>query len=103
MKLTKLITTLSIALIFSLTGFTFIQTDHVEFSCLKKNKSTNTCHFNFKIDGEKYRFVDTGCKFEKKKDDIVKKAKEGELALAKDWKIDCPEAKAETSKKAEGF
>jgi hypothetical protein len=34
-----------------------------------------------------------GCKFSKKKDELVKKVKDGSLALAKDWKIDCPEPK----------
>jgi hypothetical protein len=34
-----------------------------------------------------------GCKFSKKKDELVKKVKEGSAALARDWKIDCPEPK----------
>lgn len=75
------------------TGFRSYQGENVEFSCMKMQKSTNTCHFNFKVDGAKYRYVDIGCKFSKKKDEAIKKVKEGSLALSKDWKIECPEAK----------
>jgi hypothetical protein len=80
-----------------------IQGDNVNFSCLKKHKASNTCHFNFVIDGAKFRFVDNGCKFERKKEDIIKKAKAGNLALAKDWKINCPEVKDENEKTDGGF
>lgn len=76
-----------------LTGFTSEQGDNVEFVCIKTHKASNTCYFNFKVDGGKYSYTDIGCKKTKKKDDIIKKAKEGKLALAKDWKIDCPEVK----------
>lgn len=69
------------------------QGENIEFVCLKTHKATNTCHFNFVINGAKYRHVDMGCKFSKKKDELVKKVKDGSLALAKDWKIDCPEPK----------
>ncbi|HOX82364.1 MAG TPA: hypothetical protein PLJ60_10015 [Chryseolinea sp.] len=75
------------------TGFRSDQGENVEFSCMKTLKSTNTCHFNFFVDGAKYRYVDIGCKFSKKRDDVIKKAKEGSLALSKDWKIECPEVK----------
>lgn len=75
-------------------------TNEVELSCVKNLKSTNTCHFNFKVDGQKFRFIDNGCRYMKDKESIIKKAKEGELALAKDWKIDCPESK---EKKDAGF
>jgi hypothetical protein len=68
------------------------QGENVEFICYKTHKASNTCHFNFIINGAKYRHVDMGCKFSKKKDECIKKVKEGSLALAKDWKIDCPEA-----------
>jgi hypothetical protein len=34
-----------------------------------------------------------GCKFTKKKDELIQKVKEGSVALAREWKIDCPEAK----------
>jgi hypothetical protein len=67
------------------------QGENIEFVCYKTHKATNTCHYNFVINGAKYRHVDMGCKFSKKKDEAIKKVKEGTLALAKDWKIDCPE------------
>lgn len=66
---------------------------NVEFSCMKMHKATNTCHFNFIVDGAKYRYVDMGCKYSKKVNEVVDKAKAGTLALAKDWKIECPAAK----------
>ena len=69
------------------------QGENIEFICYKTHKATNTCHFNFIINGAKYRHVDMGCKFSKKQDECIKKVKEGSLALAKDWKIDCPEPK----------
>ncbi len=75
------------------TGFRVDQGENIEFSCMKTQKSTNTCHFNFVVDGAKYRYVDIGCKFNKKKEEAIKKVKEGSLALAKDWKIECPESK----------
>lgn len=71
------------------------QGENVEFVCLKTHKASNTCHFNFKVDGANYRYVDIGCKYSKKKDDLIKKVKEGTIFLAKDWKIDCPEPKPE--------
>jgi hypothetical protein len=61
--------------------------EEVELTCVKKQMATQTCHYNFTINGMRYRFIDNGCKG--KKDDILKKAKEGKLALAKDWKIEC--------------
>jgi hypothetical protein len=64
---------------------------NIEFYCMKTHKASNTCHFNFKVDGAKFRYVDMGCKFSKKKDEVIKKVQDGTLALAKDWKIDCPE------------
>ena len=80
------------AIIFSSSASRY-QGDNIEFVCLKTHKATNTCHFNFVINGAKYRHVDMGCKFSKKQEDLIKKVKEGSLALAKDWKIDCPEPK----------
>lgn len=77
----------------TLTGFTPEQGDNVEFVCIKTHKASNTCYFNFKVDGGKYSYKDIGCKKTKKKDEVIKQAKEGNLALSKDWKIDCPEAK----------
>lgn len=79
--------------IFFLMSFSFQQGANIEFSCLKMHKATNTCHFNFIVDGAKYRYVDMGCKYSKKVDEVVQKVKEGSLALAKDWKIECPPAK----------
>ena len=67
--------------------------DHVEFVCMKKHMATKTCHYNFFVDGAKYRYVDIGCKFNKTTDKLLEKASAGEIALAKDWKIACPESK----------
>ena len=82
-------------LLILLTGSSFRnhQSERVEFVCLKTHKATNTCHYNFKVDGAKYRYVDAGCKMAKKKDEIIKKARDGRLGLARDWKIECPESK----------
>jgi hypothetical protein len=71
----------------ALTGFTSRQ-ENVEFVCSKTLKAKNECHYNFLVDGGKFRFVDMGCK--KKKDDVIKKVQAGELPLAKDWKLECP-------------
>jgi hypothetical protein len=65
--------------------------EEVELVCMRKQHSTKTCHYNFMINGIPYRYVDNGCK--ENKDALVKKAKEGKLALAKDWKVDCPQQK----------
>ena len=69
------------------TGAGFNQSANVEFVCMKKQMAANQCHYNFKVDGGKYRFVDIGCRW--KKDEVLEKAKDGTLALAKDWKIEC--------------
>ena len=61
--------------------------EELELPCFKKQVATQSCHYNFTINGIRYRFIDNGCKG--KKEDILKKAKEGKLALAKDWKIEC--------------
>jgi hypothetical protein len=87
MKLARL---LPLALAVS-AGFTTLQGDNIEFTCMKTHKATNTCHFNFKVDGAKYKYVDIGCKFSKKKDEAIARVKDGTLALSKDWKIECPE------------
>lgn len=90
----KIRTILSVVLLVLLSsGVSKYQDESIEFVCHKTHKATNTCHFNFVINGAKYRHVDMGCKFTKKKDDLIKKVKEGSLALARDWKIECPEAK----------
>lgn len=85
---------LSLAIIagFIASGFTSTsQGGNIEFYCMKMHKASNTCHFNFKVDGGKFKYVDIGCKFAKKKEEAIEKVKEGTLALSKDWKIDCPE------------
>ena len=76
-----------------LMSFSPEQGANIEFSCFKMHKASNTCHFNFIVDGAKYRYVDMGCKYSKKVDEVVQKVKAGSLALARDWKIDCPAAK----------
>ena len=83
---------LAIAAAFIATGFTSpAQEGNIEFSCMKMHKASNTCYFNFKVDGAKFKYVDMGCKFSKKKDEVIEKVKDGSLALSKDWKIECPE------------
>jgi hypothetical protein len=77
--------------LFLLTGFVSSKNETIDFACMKVHKASNTCHFNFRINGEKYRYVDVGCKYIKKKDEVIQKAKEGGLGLARDWKIECPE------------
>lgn len=59
----------------------------VKLVCVKRQHATHTCHYNFTVDGEPYRYIDNRCKA--KKEDIIKKAEAGKLALAKDWKIEC--------------
>lgn len=90
-------TTFAILVALMLTSFskTVKHREEVELVCVKRHSTSNTCHYNFKIGGANYRFMDVGCKG--KKDTIVKKANEGELGLAKDWKIVCTEAKAKPS------
>ena len=79
-------------LILSLTSPTTSPED-IQFVCMKTHKASNTCHFNFKVDGANYRYVDVGCKYTKKKDELIQKVKDGSIFLAKDWKIDCPASK----------
>jgi hypothetical protein len=67
--------------------------ENVEFVCLKTHKASNTCYFNFKVDGAKYTYVDKGCRKVKNKEETITKVKEGDLALSRDWKIECPEPK----------
>jgi hypothetical protein len=88
---------LAIVTAFTLSAHTkksFIQ-EEVELICTKKHSTTNSCHYNFKIGGINYHYTDIGCKG--KRDSIIKKAKEGKLGLAKDWKIPCPESKEKAS------
>lgn len=67
--------------------------DRVEFVCLKTHKASNTCHWNFTVDGGQFRYEDLGCKYNKKRDKLFEKVKVGEIILAKDWKIGCPQPK----------
>lgn len=80
-----------LAFIFSF--FSEKRVEDIQFVCMKTHKASNTCHFNFKVDGANYRYVDVGCKYSKKRDELIKKVTEGSLFLAKDWKISCPEPK----------
>lgn len=90
----KLLCCVLFSIVFILTGFKpYHQGENIEFTCLKTHKATNTCHFNFRVDGAAYRYVDIGCKYNKKVEEVVKKVKAGTLALAKDWKIVCREVK----------
>lgn len=82
-------------LVISSSSFRPVQESNIEFTCHKTHKASNSCHFNFKVDGAKYRFVDVGCKKSKNKEEVIKQVQEGKIALAKDWKIDCPEPKEE--------
>jgi hypothetical protein len=68
-------------------SFTKPNQDNIEFVCMKKQMAPNHCHYNFIVDGGKYRYVDIGCRF--KKDYVIQNVKEGSLGLARDWKIAC--------------
>jgi hypothetical protein len=76
-----------------LSGFSTRQSN-AEFVCQKILKAKNECHYNFLVDGGKFRYVDIGCK--RKKEDVLEKVKAGEIPLAKDWKIECPMPKKES-------
>jgi hypothetical protein len=89
----KQLSKISLIGIIFLMSFSPEQGANIEFSCFKMHKASNTCHFNFIVDGAKYRYVDMGCKYSKKVDEVVQKVKAGSLALAKDWKIECPPTK----------
>ncbi len=80
-------------LILAVAGFK-AQSDNVEFVCMKTHKATNTCYFNFIVDGGKYSYTDVGCKKSRKLEQTIQKVKDGEIALSRDWKIDCPEMKS---------
>lgn len=62
--------------------------DEVELVCVRRQIAANACHYNFLINGMPYRYVDNGCR--ENRDTVIKKAREGKLALAKDWKLECP-------------
>lgn len=61
--------------------------DQIELVCLKKQKATNTCHYNFKVNGIDHNFEDAGCRYSK--DKVVQKVEEGTIALAREWKVPC--------------
>ena len=97
----KLIVIRLLPLLFMLLGaFTKPSQSNIEFICMKRQMAPNHCHYNFIVDGGKFRFVDIGCRF-KKKDEVIEKVKSGILALAKDWKIACPEKKER--KESDGY
>lgn len=73
------------------------QEDNVELICYRTNKSSNICYYNFKVDGGKYRFEDVGCRYSRKREEIIEKVKEGKLALSKDWKMECPQGKKDNT------
>ena len=91
----KTILTILVALMLTSFSKTVKHREEVELVCVKRHSTSNTCHYTFRIGGANYRFIDVGCKG--KKDVIVKKANEGGLGLAKEWKITCPEPKAKPS------
>jgi hypothetical protein len=74
-------------------GFKLVQEDEIELVCVKKHNASNVCHYNFKIGGVKYNYLDVGCRG--RKEEVLKKAKNGKLGLAKDWKLECPLKKDE--------
>jgi hypothetical protein len=73
---------------FGLLSFTAEQDEHIQFICKRKQTSTNRCHYNFKVDGAKFRYIDIGCKI-KKQSELIEKVKSGDIALARDWEIEC--------------
>lgn len=82
-------------IVFCLTGFSLRPVtpddNRVQFVCMKKQMSTKTCHYNFLIDGARYRYVDLGCKF-RERGEVIDRARSGRIALAREWKIECPDA-----------
>jgi hypothetical protein len=77
-------------------SFKDAQGENVEFVCMRKHMASKTCHYNFKVDGARFRYVDIGCKI-KKQADVIDKAKTGDIALARDWKIECGNSVTNTS------
>jgi hypothetical protein len=89
----KLLSPFLVLVIILASGFKPGQDSNVEFVCMRTHKSTNTCYFNFIVDGGKYSYRDAGCKKSRNKEETIKKIKEGKLAMVKNWTIDCPESK----------
>jgi hypothetical protein len=77
----------SVIAFFVLTASSTPTSEEVELICTRKNSASNTCYYNFKINGVNYRYTDVGCKG--KKEELVKKAQHGKLGLARDWKVEC--------------
>lgn len=73
--------------VLALFGADLKQAGKPELICTKVNKSRNICYYNFRIDGKKYHFTDTGCRYTK--DKALEKIAEGTIALGKDWKVPC--------------
>lgn len=87
---------LAAAMLIVSTGMTIApRADEVELVCVKKHSASNMCHYNFRIAGANYRYQDIGCKG--KKEDILQRAKDGKLGLAKEWKLECPAPKEDKS------
>jgi hypothetical protein len=80
----------------ALSSSTVQQDETIEFICMRTQKAANACHYNFTVEGAKYRYVDVGCKFSKKQKEVIDKVKAGSLGLSKDWKIECPTVKSNT-------
>lgn len=55
---------------------------------MRRQMAANACHYNFLINGLPYHYIDNGCR--ESRDNVIKKARQGKLALAKDWKLECP-------------
>ena len=83
----------------SFSGFVKPSFEEAELVCMRTQKSSNTCFYNFKMGGIPYHFKDVGCK--RKKEDVVKAVNAGEFSLLKDWKIVCPEEKKKEEPKAD--
>lgn len=88
----KLVSAALLSVLMMVSGFTMRQSN-TEFICQKTLKAKNECHYNFTVDGGKFRYVDIGCR--RKKEDVIEKVLTGEIPLAKDWKIECPMPKKE--------
>ncbi len=56
----------------------FSDQENIEFVCLKTHKASNTCHFNFTVDGANYCHCSIiGRKYAKKQQELIKKVKDG--------------------------
>lgn len=78
---------IAFAFVLLLFGFAPRSSDQVELVCLKKKKATNTCYYNFMVNGIRHNFYDAGCHYPKKK--VIEKVEEGTIALAREWIVEC--------------